>query len=83
MARKKTFILEKVCLSCIVLALAVVTAHAQVEEYHFNPDPIYGGRSVAATVHPTNANVAIEAAEGGGRYVRPGGPQSGVRCHVV
>ena len=68
MARKTTFILDKVCLSCVVLMLAGVTAHAQVEEYHFNPDTIYGGRSVAVTVHPTNTNVAIEAAEGGGLY---------------
>ena len=68
MTRKMTSMLEKVCLSCIVLALAAVTAGAQVDEYHFNPDLTYGGRSVAVTVHPSDPNVAIEAAEGGGLY---------------
>jgi photosystem II stability/assembly factor-like uncharacterized protein len=69
MTSQKTSILEIVCLSCIVLAFAATTAFAQVvEEYHFNPDLTWGGRSVAATVHPTNPNAAIEAAEGGGLY---------------
>ena len=50
MTRKATSIPERTCLSCIVLALAVMTASAQVEEYHFPSNVAYGGRSVGVTV---------------------------------
>jgi photosystem II stability/assembly factor-like uncharacterized protein len=53
--------------------LAVTTVSAQVDEYHFTPDLTYGGRSVAATVNPSDPNVAIEAAEGGGLYMTMNG----------
>ncbi len=52
-----------------VFLLAIEPATAQVEVYDFYPETKYGGRSVAVSVNPSDASIAIEAAEGGGLYM--------------
>ena len=68
MTMNATSSLKLACFVCLAAMVVGATAHAQVDEYHFNPYLTYGGRSVAVTVHPSDPNVAIEAAEGGGLY---------------